>query len=280
MIVPPTGAGTLLARRYRVFVWVSPLLLLSWISLAIVDPDSGPHELGIGYFFGSLFCHATLAAALAAFGPGVFAWRFPLSMAWVLSLPAAVAINIALNGGPDDGVVVVGGAVLGLWLVLQFPLWALAMGSGLHLRHTDDAERGEGGSPIRFGIRHLLIIMFIAGVVLGIGRVTVSNVKISGGAEISIFVFLVGAAIVVNLPLLLAALMRRLAVPGVLLALLFIGAVTNGELPLLTELGLSGPEMHHLITINVASAALVLASVLIVRLNGFCFYTRARGAKP
>jgi hypothetical protein len=271
----------MLARRNRVFVWMSPLLILSWASLALLDPDPIADEfIFLGYFFGSLFAHATLAAAWTALGPGTLAWRFPLSLAWAVSLPLAVGINIGLNGGPNDGVVIVGGCLLGQWLALQFPLWALALGLGLRLRHSDDVQRSANGNQIRFGIRHLLIVMLIVGVVLGVGRVTVTSLRVSSGSEVPIFAFLAVAAIVVTLPLLLSALMPRLAAPGVLLALLLMALATAGEMPLLDRLGFSGPETYHFIAINVASAALILASALIVRWNGYRLYARSRSVEP
>jgi hypothetical protein len=271
------GVGIVRSRRYRVLAWILPLLILSWLSLALVDPNPVPYDFMIAYFFGSLFAHATLAAAWGAFGPGAFGWRFPLSMVWLFSLPAAVGINIAFHGGPNDGVVVVGGALLGQWLALQFPLWALVVGFGLHVRHGDEVERGDDASPIRFGIRHLLVVMLIVGVILGIGRVLVANVKITAGDEIYIFAFLAAAAIVLTLPLLLAALMRKRAVPGVLLALVLVSLVMVSEYPLLIQLGMApGPDFQTIMAINAASAILVLATALVLRWNGFCLYTRGR----
>ena len=75
----------------------------------------------LGYFLGSLFAHATLAAAWTAFGPAPAIRRVPLSFVWVISLPAAIGINVALNGGPDDATIILGACLFGQWLLLQFP---------------------------------------------------------------------------------------------------------------------------------------------------------------
>jgi hypothetical protein len=271
----------LLSRRRRVFVWMGPLLVLSWLSIAFLDPDPPVRGvIALGYFLGSLFAHATLAAAWAALGPGRFAWRFPLSMAWAISLPLAVGINVGLNGGPGDAVVVVGGSLLGQWLALQAPLWALALGFGWQLRHSGDVEEVANGSQIRFGIRHLLLVMLIVGVVLGIGRIVVSNVRLSGTRETLIFMFLAVAAIVMTLPLLLSALMRRMAALGVVLAILFVVVVSAFELPLLSLLGGAGPGKRDFLAINTAMAAVILVSASVVRLNGYCLYARARASVP
>jgi hypothetical protein len=254
------------------------LLTLSWLSIAFLDPDP-PRHVRLGYFLGSLFAHATLAAAWAAFGPGRFVSRFPLSVAWAMSLPLAAGINDVVNSGLGDAMFVIGCCLLGQWLALQFPFWTLALGLGLHLRQRDE-EKEATGRQIQFGIRHLLIVMLILGVVLGVGRVVIANVKLSGGGETPAFIFLAAAAIVLTVPLLLSALMRRMAVLGVLLALLFMGAMTVFELPLLNRPGGGGPDLRHFIAINVAMAALILVSALVVRLNGYCLYTRARATKP
>jgi hypothetical protein len=254
------------------------LLFLNWLSLAVFDPNAGgPYFIVQGYFLGSLFAHPILAAAWAAFGPGPLAWRIPLSLAWAVSLPSAVGVNVALNGGPRDAVVVVGVALLAQWLILQFPLWSLAMGFGLHLQHNDDLDGDANGGQIRFGIRHLLMIMLIVGVGLGIARIIVSNVRISGTREIAIFLFLAAAAIVLTLPLLFSVLMRRLAGPGLILAILFMVIATASEAPVLNLIDTSGPKMSDLAAINIGTAALVLVITLVVRLNGYCFYARARG---
>jgi hypothetical protein len=265
--------------RYQVFAWLGPLLFLNWLSLAFLDPDATwPDPLMMGYFMGSLFAHPTLAAAWGAFGPGGFAWRFPLSLLWAISLPIAIAINISFYQGFDrEPILVVGGCLLGQWLALQFPFWALALGLGLHLRHSDELTGRSNVGPIHFGIRHLLIVMAIAGVGLGIGRVAVSSIDLSGDGEMFAFAFLAVAAIVVTLPLLLGALMRRFAALGVLLALLFMGLVTAVEWPLFNLVGGSGPSKSIFIVINIGMAAVILGCALIVRSNGYCLYGRLRG---
>jgi hypothetical protein len=265
-----------LPRRYRVLLWTGPLIFISWLSLAFLDPDPGGgvyETIVLGYFLGSLFGHATLAAAWAALGPGPLLWRMPLSLVWVTMLAVAIGINVGVNGGPNEAPIVIGSCLLGQWLLLQLPLWALALGFKLHLRHADELNQGFDPRQWQFGIRQLIITTAIVGVVFGIGRLVVTNLSerlnlVSG--EGPIFIFLALAAIVLTLPLLLAALMRRWALPGALVVLVLIGAATAWELPLLQSVHKgAGPGTVDLAAINAFTAAVVLLVASGVRLSGY-----------
>ena len=136
-------------QRHKILLCVGPLVALSWLSLALVNPEPpGPDTtittVRIGYFLGSLFGHATLAAAWMAFGPGPIIWRGPLSFVWVLMLPPAIGISLRLHGGAEEAAVIWGACLLGQWLLLQFPFWGLALGLGLRLRQIEvNMERGR-----------------------------------------------------------------------------------------------------------------------------------------
>jgi hypothetical protein len=69
--------------------------------------------------------------------------------------------------------------------------------------------------------------------------------------------------------------MRRMALLGILLSLVFIGLATAGELPLLQSFH-SGPSpnLEHFIAINGFSAAVTLGFALVVRFNGYGLYAR------
>ena len=219
-------------KPYRVFTWVGTLVALSWLSLAFLDPEPPGRDttIGVGYFLGSFFAHATLAAAWTAFGPGPLSLRGPLSFVWVLMLPAALGINIRVHGGPDEAAMKWGACLLGQWLLLQVPFWGLALGLGLRLRHIDEVEQVSNRGQLRFGIRHLFIVMFIVAVVLGIGRIIVPMISISGQAG-AFLAFLALTGIVVTLPLLLGCLMQRQVILGVVLSLLLIGVQPDFNCP-------------------------------------------------
>ncbi len=92
-------------RRYRVFVWATPLIVLGWLLIAFLDPDP-PGQLGeyigLGLFFGTMFGQTTMASAWAAFGPAPLVWRLPLSFLWVVMLAVGIGINVSINGGPRE----------------------------------------------------------------------------------------------------------------------------------------------------------------------------------
>lgn len=265
----------MMPRRNTVFLWAGPVVALNLLLIAVLDPDPGRgiiETIGLGFFFGTLFGHTTLSAAWTAFGPLPLVWRLPLSLSWIALLAGAIGINVAVNGGPHEAFVVVGACLFGQWLLLQFPLWGLAIGYGLQLRHADDSEPHLDPRQRQFGIRQLIIITAIVGVVLGIGRVVVGQLgdHFNLDREAPIFIFLGVAAVVVTLPLLLAALMKRWTVPGVLLVLALIGLTSAFEVQLLRTIASgSGPQTRDFISINAFSAGVMLIVLTIVRRSGY-----------
>lgn len=271
--------------RYRVFIWAGSLVALGLFSIAVIDPDPPGRlgeQIGLGFFFGTMFSHATLASAWTAFGPGPLVWRLPLSLVWVLLMPVAIGINVGLNGGPDEAAVVVGGCLLGQWFLVQLPLWGLAMGYGVRLQHRDEVGLGTDPRERQFGIRQLMIITAIVGVVFGIGRIVVVNLghRLNVDGEVAIFGFLAIAAIVITLPVLLASLLPRLALPATLLVLVLVCFATAWELPMLRSTGAGrrgGPDAMHFVWINSLTTAWLLALVAVVRLNGYRLATPGSG---
>lgn len=266
----------MIPRRYRILLWAPPVLVLQWIAIAVIEPNGrGSFEyVNIGFFLGSVFGHATLAAAWAALGPGRVWWRVPLSLVWVATLPVAIAINLAMDGGPDDVVVIIGACLFGQWLIVQLPLWALAVGFGLRLQHVDDWGKTQDRRSRQFSLRHLMIVTTIVGVILGAGRLLIEwlGESFSFDREAPAFIFLAAAAVILTLPLLLAGLLQRWAIPAVLVVLTLIGLVTAWELTLLQMVpggGGPGPDTDHFVWINAFTMVTVLMGVLLLRLNGY-----------
>lgn len=265
----------MIPRRYRFLLWAAPVLALQWIGIAVIEPNGrGRFEyVNTGFFIGSFFGQTTLAAAWAALGPGPIRWRIPLSLAWVATLPIAIAINLDIDGGPDDVAVLIGACLLGQWLIVQMPLWALAIGYGLRLRHVDDWEKMQDRRSRQFSLRHLMVVTTIVGVILGAGRILIDwlGESYSLDREAPIFIFLAAAAVILTLPLLLAGLLPRRAIPAVLLVSTLICLATAWELTLLRMVpgGATGAETGHFIGINAFTMVTILVGVLLLRLNGY-----------
>lgn len=263
-------------NRYRVAFVLLPLLAFSWLLLAIADPNAPPpHELIFGYVLGTMFAQPTLAAAWTALGPGPLLWRLPLSLGWVASLAIALAVNIAGHGQSQDvvAVLVIGACLAAQWLVVQLPLWGLAVACRLRLRHAGDPP--ETARDRQFGIRQVMILTGIVAVVLGACRLVVGETAVyfqdSDWKGVAIFGFLAFAGIVMNLPLLVAALLPRHSWLAVAVVLILIALGTWYEVPLLSIVGGpgGGPGIWDLAWINAFQAAWILAVVGLVRLCGY-----------
>lgn len=260
----------------RVFISVGIVLAISYMSLAFLDPDPpGANTVRLCYFIGSLYAHASLAAAWAALGPGKLKYRLPLSGLWVLALPIAIAVNLGLHGGPQSATLQLGVCLFGLWLTIQLVLAAIVWWTGLRIKDSSDSDSEQSHAGYQFRIFDLLVLITTSAVLFAVGRAVVPLMKFTGDS--AIFIFLAVAAVIIFLPLLLAALLERYAVLGVLLSLLLLIGGAYIELPLLKTLGGRGPSTSDLIAINAASAVLILVVAGIVRMHGYCLYLRRRG---
>jgi hypothetical protein len=258
-------------RHNLIWLCGGPLIGLGMLLLLLLDPDHGEHLI-LGYLFGTTFGHATLAAAWTSFGPLPFLYRFPLSLLWLVSLVGVLACNIAWHGGPNEVPLIMAGCLAGQFLLLQLPFWGLALLGGMKLHYCPSQPLLPSRRELQFGIRQLMIFTAIVAVVLGAGRFAVLRLVQfpSLNGEGPIFVFLAAAAIVVTLPLLLAALLPRYAIPAVALVLLLTGLLTAWEVPLLRSFhGGPGPDTWHIVTINAFTAAWVLSIALVIRLSGY-----------
>jgi hypothetical protein len=259
----------------RLAVTTLAFIAASCLLLPVVEPDGPAGDyVGIGFLLGTLFGQTNVAAAWVALGPGPLNWRLPLSLMWVGLLVACLAMNVAIHGGPNSAVFELGACFLGQWLIVQFPLWTLALGYGLRLRHCDDRRAGAAPQERQFGLRQLMVFTAVVGVILGVGRAIViafvpARAGISG--DTYIFIFLAVAAVVMSLPLVIASLLPRLALVATVAGLALMALATFWELPLLNQLkgAGGGPDTLHLVWINLFTAAWVLAFTVIARLHGY-----------
>src|SRR5262245_42364286 len=123
-------------NRLLVLAFLLPLLVVSWLLIAILEP-SGPSpydHILIGFIFGTMFGQATLASAWTAIGPLPLLWRLPLSLGWIASLVIAFLLNVAFHSPPSVEIALIMSiCTVGQWLVVQIPFWGLAVGYGLRL---------------------------------------------------------------------------------------------------------------------------------------------------
>jgi hypothetical protein len=258
------------------------MVALGLPAIAFAPPSS---NFAMGMVLGTLFGQTTLASAWTAFGPGPLTWRLPLSLAWVGLLMVAFTVNVAMDIGIPSGlvetVVVMGCCVLVQWFLVQMPLWGLAMWSGLRLRHFD--ESAPAARDEQLGIRQFMILTAFVAAVFGIGRVVVSRMgdSFQPGHGIAIFVFLSVAGIVITLPLLIASLLPKFAVPATVLVFALIAVATAFELPLATASSVDiNAEPEDFISINLATSAWIVAVAVAVRLNGYCLTSAGSRVHP
>lgn len=262
--------------RFLVLTYLLPLLAVSWLLLAVIDPDAGPgvsQHVAIAFLLGTMFGQATLAAGWNALGPLPLVWRMPLSLLWIAVLILGLLINVANHsGGSEIEVVLIMAVCLaGQWLLVQIPLWGLAIGYGIRLRYRDDVEMATSRDR-QFGIRQLMILTAIVAVVLGICRwaivATTTLYPQSNWAEAGIFIFLAAAGVVMTVPLLVAALLPRFALLATTAVLALIAIATWWELPLVNMAG-GGPNFAHLVFLNTFQAAWVVGVIALLRYFGY-----------
>jgi hypothetical protein len=266
------------SRWHLAFVLL-PILAISWLLIALIDPD-GPQRsieyITIGHLFGAMFGLTSVAAAWAAFGPGRWYARVPLGLLWITLLVGAMAINMSLySAGPDKIALLLFVCLLGQWLLVQLPLWILTLIYGLRMVHRSDLLEGQEDDTLslpQFGIRQLMILTAIVAVVLGLMRalILVAADTLPQG-DAAAFIFLAVAAIVMTLPLVVAATLPRWWHVATVVVLALIALVTYSEFGLgqVAGLGGNGPDHWHYVWINTFTALWVLLPVSITRLTGY-----------
>lgn len=271
--------------RLKLILLTAGTITLNCLLIALLDPELqvGPiNQVGVCFFLGSMFGQTTLAAAWTAFGPGPLTIRLTGSLVWIVLLALAVTINISVNSGPPTSTAVwIGLCLFGQWILLQFPLWSLAIGYGLQLRHGSDQNPEAGLRDRQFGIGQLIIVTAIVGVVLGIARAVITllgdQLKMTD-PELPLLIFLAVAAVILTLPLVLAALLKRHAPIGIALALLFTGLMTFFELPIMRSVTPgSGPQAEHFVLLNAFASLTIL---LTCGITHHCGFSLTRPASP
>jgi hypothetical protein len=266
--------------RLRVLLVLVPLIGIGCLCLALADPGGGgklPY-LFIGQWFGTLFGHTSVAAAWAALGPAPWYVRVPLAGTWLAALIMAMAISDAWRGGTYGDTVIAHFAalLLGQWLLMQVPLWALAWTCRLELRHRNDivpSDQLNGRAKLQFGIRQLMALILVVAIVLGIMRTVLLWALVYG--DLFTYIFLAVAACVLSLPLIMAALLLRRAVAATIAVVVLIALATAWELSALHLFrNTPGTDAWHFVFINSFMVFWILTLISAIRLNGYGLVAR------
>jgi hypothetical protein len=255
---------------------------LGALVVAICSPRyAGVFEYpAVGLIIGTLFSHATLAAAWTVLGPWPLKIRLPCSLAWLAVISVGLSLNFLTSRGAPEIIVVIFGCLVGQWLLTQVPLWALAIGYGVRLRKAGDMVESER-SDRQFGIRQLIVITAIVGCVLGIGRAVVLSLaprfRSGFGGEDIIFVYLAVVGVWLTIPLLLAALLERSGPVAVIAVIALIAMFTALELPLMQAVSSArGPDIWHVGLINTFQVVWILSIAALLRQGGYLLLQTTR----
>jgi hypothetical protein len=259
--------------------------MLGWLLLAALHPSQLPapiqNAIG-GCLLGTLFGQVSLAAGWCALGPLSLMSRLPLAFGWMGALVVALGFNIAFDGPPGGGLmilVIVGAALIVQWLLVQLPIWPLVALYGLRICSQGAAAAPNYLRDGQFGIRQLMILTITVALVLGIGRLALGGLKADDfrgvASGVAIFAFLAISATLISIPLITAALLPRKTLLAIGAALGLVVLTTIVEIPLMRRVGWSPTEYDTVVWMNVSLSAWILGTLLLLRAGGYRLAARA-----
>ncbi len=261
--------------RYRILIATVPMIAVGSILVATLSWHGNYVSLVVGIVLGTLFGQVSIAAAWTALGPGTKRLRIPLSLVWLATLIASVAFNVMRHSEGDATEMLIR-TFLGQWLLAQLPLWALVVTYGWRLTYRQSTVLSIQPSN-QFGIHQLMIFTAVVAVTFGAGRMIVVHTTLLQaltGHDL-VFALLGVVAVVISLPLLIAALLPRKTLLLVAGVLFLVAIATIWEPPVLHQIsGGDGHDHNTLVSINLFTCAWVLAFVLATRLNGYALVRR------
>ena len=243
-----------------------PLIVLAgeWFQAFIKadDFESWRHYLSFGLVCGTVYGQVTLAAAWSAFGPAPWFIRLPLVAIWLAIL--------AFADSPREFQTTL--TAMGCqWLLLLLPLTAMSLFLGLKLRRQQESA---SVARAQFGIREVLVYVAIVGAALAVCRAVFNELP-------GLNLFLLAAAVVVTLPMLLASMSTRYVLLKTLAVAIFVTVVTILEAWLLRQGFQRGwllpLDVWHLTSINAVTCLWIL---LVAGLTGWAGYRLTGGASP
>jgi hypothetical protein len=286
--------------RWRIAVVVPPIVAIGGLLVALAMPGHGSGSISrfvVPFQFGPLVGLTSVAAAWAVFGPGRWIVRLPLSLAWVSLLVVALFANhcrLFRQVHIDFALLPLLG-LLSQWLLVQMLFWIPARIYGLRMVHESDLENNsatfdrtaETRRRPQFGVGHLMIFTTFVAMALGVLRViAVANIMQRG--ELLLACTLVVGAIVITLPLFIAAIPGRGWTVVAVVALSIIAVILSSEFGLSQAIGLRNrlPNDWHCVWLYAHTAFWVLLPVCAARMSGYLITIQPRiesmvkGASP
>lgn len=264
-------------RRMACLLAIVTQVVAGWVLVAVVGSPAGRNPFWTALALGTLFAHVTLAATWSALGPLPLMARLPLALTWL----AALVIAVSLQGPPGALAiaVVISGALVAQWLIVQSPLWLLVARYGLRIRPVECMDQAAAPAEQQFGIRQLMILTAIVAVVLGIGRVALGGIQWGGfepGKAIAAFAFLALASALVAFPLVAAALLPRGVALACVAAIGLVALTTAFEEPLFRLLSTGGSaDLRLFAWMNASQCAWILGVLFLLRAAGYRLTSRA-----
>lgn len=253
-----------------------PLIVVGWLiaCLTLTASMDGPEtQFVLGLILGTTFQQAILAAAWAAIGPGKLLFRLPVSFAWACAMGAALALPIAAREH-DPAVIVLVLTTAGFWFFGQIPVWLLVALFGVRLHYKAAPVTADDAKQRQFGIAQLMIFTTFVAALLGLGRwlIAVGWLPKFQSEVVLLLSLMLCAQILIGLPLLFGALLKRRVLAGCVFGALFGAVVTAFELPLAYKIVQGAPgDGSVLIWLNIVSGIWVLLFGAVVRGSGYQF---------
>lgn len=256
------------------------LLIQFSLALHVTKPQwHGPYEVTLAAtLLGLTFGQTLLAGFWAAFSSA--SWYLRLAVGLGMVFVSWIAGFVSLPSDVPAGDVGTPGAAMLLEFFVALLLLAgvrFSLKCRLSRPRTDEPDSQPTG-PLQFGIKHLLITLTVASVVLAIGRLVVGADILHG--EFMAFGLFLTFNVVLLTPVALAMLIER----GALLAVIASGAWAAALTPLETRTfeacGFGGQEPWFFQAVNGMLWLALVLSLLAPRICGWRLVKRLGAAAP
>ena len=276
--------------------WISLAIIvgavgIGWLLLALLNPDGqGSGEFVTGILLGTLFGQVSLVAAWTALGPFSLIRRLPLAFTVLAAISISISVNLARDNNNElVALLILCGALLLQWILVQAPVWLLVVVYGLRIHHRCDAPLGNQSSNLQFGIRQVMTLTALVAVVLGACRMLLGGLQLEVGDDgwwetCVIFGFIVLTNCVVSLPMVAASLLPKHALLASVGSLTFAALACLLEVPLFNvivdNLGPSSTTENYVtfFVLNLVQCFWVLAPVAVLRWGGYGINSPRSGA--